>query len=382
MVIKFLKTNVFLKYILILIAISVVSFILYNTSSFFQKFKENERSKMELYATAVKETINNPNLNDNFNLVSKIYNNVNEIPSILADNNGNILAYNNLDSIKVLNPNYLKEQLEIMKSENKAIEVTHNNTFVYYRNSDILYKLTYYPIALLLILALFLVVIYLFFTSVKASEQNRLWTGMAKETAHQIGTPLSSLMGWVTILRSENIKQSYIDEIEKDINRLSTITNRFSKIGSIPKLTTDNIVDVCQNTFNYLKSRSSAQVNFIFSSSDDRINIKHSPELISWVIENLIKNAIDAMQGKGTLTLSIEQNQKAVKINITDTGKGIPNSKLKTIFSAGYTTKKRGWGLGLSLSKRIICDYHKGKIYVKNSILGEGTCFEIILQNI
>ncbi len=377
---KFKNNKLLLKYIAIAISVIVVMFILWNTYVFFQKFKEEERAKMELYATAVKEMVNNPNLNDDFNLVTKIYNNVDEIPSILTDKNGNILVFNNLDSIKALDENYLKFQLKLMKSQNKPIEIQQNNQFVYYRNSDLLYKLKYYPIALLLILGLFLSVVYLFFNSTKISEQNRLWTGMAKETAHQIGTPLSSLMGWTTILRTENVNQNYVDEIEKDVNRLSTITNRFSKIGSIPKLEMDNIVEVCKNTFNYLKSRSSKQVNFVFSTSDDNIQIKYNKELIGWVIENLVKNAIDAMQGKGQISLSLKKYKNGVKINVTDTGKGIVKSRLKTIFTSGYTTKKRGWGLGLSLSRRIIKDYHNGKIYVKNSEIDKGTTFEILLK--
>ncbi len=377
---KFKNNKLLLKYIAIAISVIVVMFILWNTYVFFQKFKEEERAKMELYATAVKEMVNNPNLNDDFNLVTKIYNNVDEIPSILTDKNGNVLAFNNLDSIKALDKNYLKSQLKLMKSQNKPIEILQNNQFVYYRNSDLLYKLKYYPIALLLILGLFLSVVYLFFNSTKIAEQNRLWTGMAKETAHQIGTPLSSLMGWTTILRTENVNQNYVDEIEKDVNRLSTITNRFSKIGSTPKLEMNNIVEVCKNTFNYLKSRSSKQVNFVFSTSDDDIQIRYNKELIGWVIENLVKNAIDAMQGKGQISLSLKKTKNGVKINVTDTGKGIVKSKLKTIFTSGYTTKKRGWGLGLSLSKRIIEDYHKGKIYVKNSEVDKGTTFEILLK--
>ncbi len=375
---KVLKNKQLFKYISILISVAIVGFILWNTSIFLNKFKRDERSKMQVYAATIEEVTNNPNLNDDFNLVSKIYHHVDGIPSILTNEEGEILAYNNLDSLKVSDESYLKEQLKRMKKENTPIK-TAQNQYVYYRNSDLLHLLKYYPIALFLILGLFLTVIYFFFNSSKIAEQNRLWTGMAKETAHQIGTPLSSLMGWLTILKEEEINPLYVDEIEKDVNRLSVITNRFSQIGAIPKLENGNIVTLCEKTFNYLESRSSKQVSFVFESDIPKINIKFNKELIGWVIENLIKNAIDAMRGKGKITLKISQISKGVKINVSDTGKGIPKSLHKTVFNAGFTTKKRGWGLGLSLSKRIIKNYHNGRIYVKKSEKNKGTTFEIIL---
>jgi signal transduction histidine kinase len=250
---------------------------------------------------------------------------------------------------------------------------------VYYKDSDILNKLTYYPLALVLILILFLSVIYLFYNSNKIAETNKLWTGMAKETAHQIGTPLSSLLGWIAILKSENVDETYIKEIEKDVDRLNIIANRFSKIGSVPELKEENIVLVSKKAFEYLQSRSSKQIDFQFSSTSNKIETKLNVELFGWVIENLIKNAIDAMSGKGNLSFSIEENTKRIKILVSDSGKGIPKNKFRQIFQPGYTTKTRGWGLGLSLSKRIIEDYHNGKIFVKSSEVGSGTTFQINL---
>ena len=271
-----------------------------------------------------------------------------------------------------------------MKSQNQPIKVDYlgKTDYIYYRDSDLLDKLTYYPLALLLILVLFLAIIYLFYKTNKASETNKLWTGMAKETAHQIGTPLSSLLGWISILKMENVDETYIEEIEKDVHRLNTIANRFSKIGSKPELKKENIKTITKQAFDYLESRSSKQITFTFSSNDDEIYANLNTELFGWVIENLIKNAIDAMLGKGQLNLKIESKQKRIKITVTDTGKGMPKKLFKQIFKPGFTTKKRGWGLGLSLSKRIIEDYHNGKIFVKKSEIDKGTTFQIVLDKI
>lgn len=337
---------------------------------------------MEILGIAQKQLANS-DLNADITLPDKIIVANTTIPLILVDEKGNIESFQNLDSLKSLNPKYLEEQLLKMKEENAPIEISYNGKnkqYIYYRNSDLLNKLTYYPIALILILILFLSVIYLFYNSNKAAETNKLWTGMAKETAHQIGTPLSSLLGWIAILKMENVDDKYVEEIEKDVNRLNIIANRFSKIGSIPELKSDNIVTITKNAFDYLKSRSSKQISFSFTTSDKEINTKINAELYGWVIENLIKNAIDAMQREGSLKIRIENTTKKVKIIVSDTGKGMPKKLFKQIFKPGFTTKKRGWGLGLSLSKRIIEDYHKGKIYVQKSEIDKGTTFEILLN--
>ncbi len=340
---------------------------------------------MEILATAQKELATNTDLNANVDLPLKVIESSNNIPLILVDENGEIESFQNLDAIKSLNPEYVALQLAKMKSENEPIEISYkgeNKKLIYYRNSDLLNKLTYYPLALILILILFLSVIYLFFNSNKIAEQNKLWTGMAKETAHQIGTPLSSLLGWIAILKMEKVDDKYVDEIEKDVHRLNTIANRFSKIGSLPELKKTNIVTETETSYNYLKSRSSKQITFSFSAPQEEIFANLNSELYSWVIENLIKNAIDAMLGKGSLNVQISATTKHVKILVSDTGKGIPKSQQKQIFKPGFTTKKRGWGLGLSLSKRIINDYHKGKIVVKKSELGKGTTFEVLLEKV
>jgi signal transduction histidine kinase len=252
-----------------------------------------------------------------------------------------------------------------------------NYQLVYYGNSPLLNKLKYYPVALLLIIILFGAVVYNFYRATKMATQNKLWAGMAKETAHQIGTPLSSLIGWLEILKMENIEESTIVEIEKDINRLQTITDRFSKIGSEPVLEKRDIVEDTHKTIDYLQTRVSQQVSFSFKAPEYPIYVEINPALHSWTIENLVKNAIDAMKGKGSLNIVISELEDIVKISITDTGKGIPKNQFTKVFEPGFTTKKRGWGLGLSLTKRIVQEYHKGKIKVAHSEIGKGTTMQI-----
>ena len=382
---KIFSNTLLFKRITILVSFVIISLILWNTYTFFQKFKYEERIKMEILATALKEITANKDLNASVSLPLKIIENNSNIPMILVDEEGDIENYQNLDSVKALSPKYIENILTKMKSENAPIEVSfsgQNKQYIYYRNSDLLNKLTYYPLALILILFLFLSLVYMFYNSNKVAETNKLWTGMAKETAHQIGTPLSSLLGWIAILKMEKVEDKYVEEIEKDVSRLNTIANRFSKIGSTPELKKENIVAITKQAFDYLESRSSKQISFSFASVDNEIYSNLNTELFGWVIENLIKNSIDAMLGKGELKLNIEITSKKVKITISDTGKGIPKKLFNQVFKPGFTTKKRGWGLGLSLSRRIVSDYHKGKICVQKSEIGKGTTFEISLDRV
>ena len=380
---NFTTNTFFFKRVAVLTSLVIVSLVLWNTFIFFQKFKKEERIKIEILAAAQKELATNSDLNASVDLPLKVIESSNNIPMILVNAKGEILEIQNLDPVKSLDKNYVAKQLQIMKSQNKPIEVSYkgkNKQFVYYKDSELLDKLTYYPIALILILILFLSVIYLFYNSNKIAETNKLWTGMAKETAHQIGTPLSSLLGWIAILKMEKVDNKYVEEIEKDVSRLNTIANRFSKIGSTPELKKENIITITKTAFDYLASRSSKQISSTFWASEDVIYTNLNTELFGWVIENLLKNAIDAMSGKGSLQVKIENTQKKVKITVSDTGKGMPKKMYKQIFKPGFTTKKRGWGLGLSLSKRIVEDYHKGKIFVLKSEVGKGTTFEILLE--
>ena len=389
---NFSKNTTLIRRILILFSFIIVTAILWNTYIFFQKFKEEERVKMKTIAEALKNITGSNSDNNTLNLAVKVLNSNKSIPFISTNDKGKITGYNNLDSIKALDSTYLIKQLALMKTLNKPITLSYivddkqNKIYekkfihLYYKDSILLTKLKYYPLALLLILALFASVIFLAYKSFKSAEQNKLWAGMAKETAHQIGTPLSSLLGWMEILKMENIDTSITDEIEKDVTRLNTIAERFSKIGSSPNLEKINLVPEIKKSFDYLQSRSSKQIDFKFTSDVSELNILGNKQLLGWVIENIIKNAIDAMQGKGKLTLHItKQNNKAV-ITICDTGKGLQKNQFKQIFETGYTTKKRGWGLGLSLAKRIIEEYHNGKIFVRNSTLNKGTCLEVDLN--
>jgi len=377
------KNTQIIRWIVIITSFVIVSLILWNTYAFFNKFKSEERAKMEVLAKAY-ESLSIADLNTDISLEYKIISNNLNIPMIITNEKDSITEWSNLDSLKTARPNYLKNQLDLMKSQNEPIMVSYKkaniNQLIYYRDSDLLTKLKYYPIALILILILFASVIYLFFKSNKIAEQNKLWTGMAKETAHQIGTPLSSLLGWVAILRLENTDENTVQEIEKDVQRLNIIAERFSKIGSVPVLKKQNIVAATKTAFNYLESRSSKQVHFKFKTTNNDIYANINLQLFSWVIENLVKNAIDAMEGKGHINLRISENESSAIITISDTGKGIPKNIQQKIFSPGFTTKKRGWGLGLSLAKRIVEDYHNGKISILKSEINKGTTFTINLK--
>ncbi len=373
------------RWIIILVSFVIISLILWNTYVFFNNFKNEERIKMENWSAAQKEISQTSDLDDDIGeLPLKIIRSNSTTPMIKVDADGNI-EYNNINLIKANDSLYIQSLINKYKTENDPIEIIYNGKIyatLYYGNSPLLNKLKYYPLALLLIILLFSFVVYFFYRSNISADQNKLWTGMAKETAHQIGTPLSSLVGWTEILKSEKVNQDYVNEIEKDIKRLEIITSRFSKIGSLPILKPHNIVEETSKTIDYLKSRLSDKVIFNFVKNTENIQVNLDPELYSWSIENLIKNGIDAMKGMGMLTIEITQKNNLVKTIISDTGKGIPKNQFQNIFEPGFTTKKRGWGLGLSLSKRITEDYHKGKIKVLNSELEKGTSIQISLSTI
>lgn len=338
---------------------------------------------MELWAKAQK-SITTANLDTEIELPSFIIQNNKNIPLILTDSKGKIISTLNIDEIEKDSVK-LKRFLDEIKNQNKPIKVQYDSNsynIVYYGNSSLLNKLKYYPVALLLIIFLFGAVVYNFYKSTKMATQNKLWAGMAKETAHQIGTPLSSLIGWLEIMKADNVDETTVSEIEKDINRLQTITERFSKIGSEPVLETLDIVEETLNSFDYLKSRFSNQVEFEFTAPKTPILVSINPALHSWTIENLMKNAIDAMKGRGKLKLAIENETNSIKINVSDSGKGIPKNQYKRVFEPGFTTKRRGWGLGLSLTKRIVEEYHNGKIKVAQSEIGKGTTMQIIYKKV
>lgn len=371
------------RWILIISSIAIVTSILWNTYVFFQRFKEEERSKMKIWAEALGEFIQTTDLDrDMGNVTLTVMKNNTSTPIIYLSNEGEVTS-NNLPENKVNDSLYIQQKIRQFTMENTPIEVTFRNTkygTLFYGNSDVLNNLKYYPLALLLVIFLFAAVVYFFYRTFKVADQNKLWAGMAKETAHQIGTPLSSLLGWSELLKAENVNPEITSEIEKDIDRLLIITERFSKIGSIPALERSDVVAETYKTFQYLELRSSKLVEFDFKSPETPIYCEINKQLYSWTIENLIKNAIDAMKGKGRLTIAIESDKKFARINVIDTGKGIHKNDFQQVFEPGYTTKKRGWGLGLSLVKRIIEDYHNGRVKVFTSTIGKGTKMQIVLK--
>jgi len=367
---------------MIITSFIIVSLILWNTYEFFQHFKKEESIKMENWSFAQTDFINDET-NSDLELTLKILSSNKTTPMLVINEDGSLGDYNNIDETKVNDSLYIQKLIRKFKEENTPKHVRMGDTIVstiYYGNSTLLNKLKYYPLALLLIIFLFSAVIYFFYSSNKNAVQNKLWSGMAKETAHQIGTPLSSLIGWTEILKTENVNPDYIIEIEKDIDRLQTITERFSKIGSLPTLESADIIKETIESFEYLKSRSSKLIEFEIKTPVAPIPVKLNKQLYSWTIENLVKNAIDAMKGRGKLKIEISQLELQVNISITDTGKGIAKKDFNKVFEPGYTTKKRGWGLGLSLTKRIIEDFHKGKIKVLQSEKNVGTIFLITLK--
>ena len=365
---------------------AIVALILWNTNILFQILKVEERTKMELWATAQQELIENSDLSRDYGILAfDVLQKIGVTPMIKVNASGHIKDFKNIAWEVQRDPDSLKlyALLQELKLENEPIAIRYKdvvNQTLYYGDSELLKKLQYYPLALLLIIALFAAVLFFFFQTSKVSEQNRLWAGMAKETAHQIGTPLSSLMGWITLLKEQKIAPASVDEMEKDVDRLSVITERFSKVGSLPELHHHDIAQATQEAIRYLKKRSSQLILWTWDIPENEIKIPINLPLYSWTLENLIKNGIDAMKGQGSLTIELVERKTEVVVCVTDTGQGIAPKNVKRIFNPGFTTKQRGWGLGLSLVRRIIVDYHQGSVAVLKTELGKGTTFEIRLK--
>ena len=375
-----------LKHSWFVFAFAIVALILWNTNILFQNLSREERTKMELWAMAQEEYIQNQELN---NLTFEILQRSGQNPMIQVDSHERILEIRNVQwDEKKQDSTELYSILKRIKQENQPILIQYKDSSgtlvidqkLYYGNSTTLKKLQYYPLALLLIIILFGAVLYFVFKTAKIAEQNRLWAAMAKETAHQIGTPLTSMIGWLTLLKEKDPKSSSLNEIEKDIERLNLITERFSKVGSIPELKENNILETIQKTVDYLQKRSSDQITFKLELPKEKIIIPFNPQLISWTLENLIKNGIDAMKGKGLLKIRVNKFGSYIEILIEDSGSGMKKETASKIFKPGFTTKTRGWGLGLSLAKRIVEDFHLGKISVQKTALGQGTTFQLTLN--
>jgi signal transduction histidine kinase len=366
---------------LLIAALTIVGGSIWYNNRLAGKLAAEERKKVELWANAYQQ-INSADKETDITFYFKVIRMNTTVPVILTDESDNILAHRNLDTNRVDNEGYLERQLQQMKEENEPIEIDigggeHN--YIYYKDSFLLTQLKFYPYIQFLIIAVFLVVAYLAFNTARRAEQNQVGVGMAKETAHQLGTPISSLLGWLEYLKSAS-KEEYSDivpNLEKDVKRLEDITERFSKIGSSPEMKSYYLKDVVEKNLDYIKRRSSENISFEYTVPDN-LKAAINPDLFGWVLENLFKNAVNAIGKEGTVTIEAWRENGQVLVDVSDTGKGIPKSQQKTIFKPGYTTRDRGWGLGLTLSKRIVEQYHNGKIYVYQSS-NVGTTFRIEL---
>ena len=371
----------YINLIVIVFSTIIVISILVSTYLLVQNYKDEERNKMEIWSLATSELLDVNGQISNLNL--EVLKKNTSTPMIKMDYDGKI-EINNIKNVKVSDTVKINKLILQFKSENNPIPIFLNGkkiSTLYYGNSSVLNKLKFYPLALILFTISFVLITILFYKNLKISEINSLWSSMAKETAHQIGTPLSSLIGWIELIKNKSKNTLYISEIEKDVNRLTTISERFGKIGSKPKLEKHNLAIEIGKTVKYLNERISDNIKIDFKQIESNIYANINPQLFSWCLENIIKNSVDAIEDKGTISIVVQNDSDHIFINIKDNGKGMSKKLFKNIFEAGYTTKKRGWGLGLSLAKRIIEDYHSGKIKVLESKINEGTTFEIRLNS-
>ncbi len=355
------------------------------TNKLVKDLKNEERKKAELLAGTWRRLINSNEDEEYIGFLFSIIENNSTIPVILADGNNNIIGYHNFDSLKTEDPAYMQRQLARLQEKSDPIIINlggGSKNYIYYKDSIILTRLIYYPYVQLAVIIMFIMIAYIAFSMSRRAEQNSVWVGMSRETAHQLGTPTSSLSALSELIKNKYPGNGLCEELNRDVERLEKITERFSKIGSVPALTNENIVSIISRSLEYLKLRSSSKIRFrIENELPEDTMIPLNPPLFEWVMENVCKNAIDAMNGEGIIKIKLSAVNDQVIIDIIDTGKGIPRSARETIFKPGYTTKKRGWGLGLSLARRIIELYHKGRIYVKYSDPAKGSVIRIILRN-
>jgi signal transduction histidine kinase len=377
------RWKIFLFFFAVLIGVASLLYTHWLTN----KLSQEERKKVELWAEATKRLAgDNLTPEQDISLIEMIISQNNSIPLILADEKDSVLLFANINFPANRQQEILSKELRKMKMQHSPIEIfitRDQKQFLYYRESYLLRNLRLFPVIQLLVIFLFIGVAYLAFSASRRAEQNQVWVGMSKETAHQLGTPISSLLAWLELLKLQNADETTVTELEKDISRLEKITFRFSKIGSKPELIVTDLVKVIISTVEYLKSRSPEKIKYeIIHNHSQNWEIPLNEALFSWVMENLSKNAMDAMNGSGQITYSLRQKENQVYVDVTDTGKGLQKSQFKTIFQPGYSTKKRGWGLGLSLAKRIVENYHNGKIFIKESEINKGTTFRIILHKL
>ncbi len=371
------------KLVLLAVAIVIGGLSLYYTNRVVDNIAEQEKKKVELWARATKEISSAEEFDSNQEFLLDILRENDNIPVILTDDSFNIISYLNIDPKHAEKPGYLDKQLVVMRSQHDPIVIEPFEglvQYIFYKDSDLLYQLRYYPYFQLGVISIFLLVSYFAFSLSRRYEQDFLWVGMAKETAHQLGTPISSLMAWHEYMKASAPEgDEMMEEVAKDLDRLQVITERFSKIGSVPVLEADSLQLTLQQGVGYMARRVSDKVKFSFDLPEKPIQVALNKPLFDWVLENLIKNALDAMNGSGQIHIALKSSSKNAIIDFSDTGKGIPKNQFQSIFKPGITTRKRGWGLGLTLVKRIVEKYHKGKIFVKASEVGKGTTFRILL---
>jgi len=375
------------KLYLLLLALVIVAASLFYTNILAQRISKEERKKVELWANAYQQ-LNQASDTADVSFLFEVITNNETVPVILTDGKENILAWRNLDSTRAANnPYYLEQQLKEMKALRDPIKIDvseEQENHIYYKESYLLTQLRYYPYIQLAIIGLFVLLGFLVFNTTRRAEQNKIWVGMAKETAHQLGTPISSLSSWVDYLKETEAstieRQEVLDEIEKDVNRLELTADRFAKIGSPPELEKIDLLPSIKRAMQYTRRRASDKVTIGLNSSQESLYALASPSLFEWVLENLLKNALDAIKGEGDIQIILFEDDKEVMIDVKDSGHGIPGAQQKTIFQPGYSSKKRGWGLGLSLTKRIVEQYHNGSIFVKESAPHQGTTFRVELS--
>ena len=372
-----------IRTILIVVAIIIAFISLFVSQSLVKDLSREEHSKMELFAEAYR-SLDDADENTDLSLVLAVISGNKTIPVIVTDEKDEIRSFLNIDIRKADTLTYLHECVEHMRQLGNSIKIFYDEqdesvyNEVCFDESLLLNRLTVYPYIQMGVVMLFVLIAIFALLSFKKTEQNRVWVGLSKETAHQLGTPISSLMAWTELLK-DKYDDELISEMEKDVNRLQMVAERFSKIGSMPEPVQADMVGVLDGVIDYVEHRSPATVKFVRSFPNPPVNARVNASLFGWVIENICKNAVDAMSGKGKLTIKLKEDRNCVIIDVTDTGKGIPKNSWRSVFDPGFTTKERGWGLGLSLAKRIVTEYHKGKIYVAHSEIGKGTTFRIEL---
>lgn len=361
----------------------ITFFTIWYSNRLVRQLEEEEAERIQIWAEATRLLVS-PEYEGDVDFLLNVVQQNNTIPVILTDESGKVSAYRNLNPDKNWDENLFSIEIAKMKDQNPPIVVEYlegKRLYIYYENSIILNRLQFFPLIQLLAVAVFLILSYVSFSYSRRSEQDRVWVGMSKETAHQLGTPISSLMAWVELLESDStsLNEEMIRELKNDLSRLEMITERFSKIGSKPALKSENLSECLQDSVQYLSKRCSSRIKMFIRDESSPVIVPLNRPLFAWVLENLTKNAIDAMKGEGEIHFELQDFQDRIFLDISDTGSGIPSGKWETIFQPGFTTKDRGWGLGLALVKRIVVDYHKGKIFVKESQENKGTTFRIVL---